>query len=537
MKQDESKIDSEKSERKYQVFISSTFRDLADQRRMVMNAVVDRGHMPIALERFPATDNTVPSVINKSIAASQIYIVILGFRYGAIVKDRDISFSHLEYENAINQKRVVVPFLLAKSEVINKRKQLEDEYNTKKVALEKLAPETLGHSSLAREITDIKAELNNEKKLWDFRLTVEQGRFHQPFSLKTESEEADTFDKHMVLKALLEAEKMATERRIPGWIREPADRDLAETLEVVSHNPFLVDVVGAMAKFDKLFPRIRDQADEKKAAARFFADKYLLPLLAKDEKASLFFESGSTLAYVAQVIGEQLQSQRKEITISTNNVLAYQIFWLVHRIRCSLFPWGPPEERYGAVLGPVNDYVPVEKQPFFPPEMLSIEDKKAIQQLQKDANSPARWKRAALLLGALSGFQMTKDTAIADCLGPHVGSPRNKVFKRFMYSTELPLMLFLDSKKIDLPVDPNHCHFVLDQQSDQELPWETFISQRPVAFCVGCKNIPEETEPLITKFEGLGLKIVSARYKTSHTAFIARNNRFISNLESGMNIT
>ena len=138
MKLYETKGDSEKSERKYQVFISSTFRDLSDQRRMVMNAVVDRGHMPIALERFPATDNAVPSVINKSIAASQIYIVILGYRYGAIVKGREISFSHLEYENALHQGVVVVPFLLTKSEVITKRKELECECDTKKVELKKL---------------------------------------------------------------------------------------------------------------------------------------------------------------------------------------------------------------------------------------------------------------------------------------------------------------------------------------------------------------------------------------------------------------
>lgn len=42
------KTDTRKGERKYQVFISSTFGDLADQRRMVLDAVIDRGHMPVA---------------------------------------------------------------------------------------------------------------------------------------------------------------------------------------------------------------------------------------------------------------------------------------------------------------------------------------------------------------------------------------------------------------------------------------------------------------------------------------------------------
>jgi hypothetical protein len=42
------KTDTREGERKYQVFISSTFGDLADQRRMVLDAVIDRGHMPVA---------------------------------------------------------------------------------------------------------------------------------------------------------------------------------------------------------------------------------------------------------------------------------------------------------------------------------------------------------------------------------------------------------------------------------------------------------------------------------------------------------
>jgi len=141
-----------------------------------------------------------------------------------------------------------------------------------------------------------------------------------------------------------------------------------------------------------------------------------------------------------------------------------------------------------------------------------------------------------MLLGALSGLQMTKDASIADCIGPHVGSPRNKVFKRFLYSTQLPVMLFLDAKKIDSRVDVDRCHFILDQQSDQDLPWETFIAERPVAFCVGCRNEPEEVVRLSSKFSTLGPKVVHGEPRTPHTAFIARNDKFIRDLEAEMSI-
>ena len=521
---------AEKIVRKYQVFISSTFRDLSEQRRIVLDEVVDRGHMPIALERFPAKDSSVPSIIHKAIEASQIYVVILGFRYGAIVEDRDISFSHLEYESAVSKGKIVVPFLLNDAEVHKRREGLRNRLENDQNKWSRLAP-GLDRDKLDKEMAELNAELANEKKLWEFRSVVQKDRFYQLFSLERGREE---FSGALVLKALLVAEEEALNKRVAGWIREPEKRGLAETLEAVSLNRFLVDVVGAMAKFDALDPRVRDHPEEKAAAASFFVDKYLQPLLARN--VNLFFESGSSVAFVAEAVGSHLADQHVKIAISTNNVLAYLIFWLVHRIRCSLFPWGPPEERYGAVFGPVNDLVSEAKTPFFPPEVLSVNEEMAIELLRDDIYSPAKWPNPVLMLGALSGLQLTPDSKISDCLGPHVGSPRNKIFKRFMYATELPLMLFMTSDKIDLPVDLEHCHFILEQETGEDLTWEAFCSERPVAFCVGCKNIPEEVDQTTARFEELGFSIIRARHKVAHTAFIARNQKFMDLLESGMNI-
>ena len=523
----------EKSERKYQVFISSTFRDLAAQRRIVLDVVIDQGHMPIALERFPAVDTGVPTVIQKTIEASQIYVVILGFRYGAIVKGRDISFSQLEYENAFSRGKVVVPFLLTDAEVRKGRDGLRAQLEKDKIKESRLAP-GLDRNKIEKEIADLEAELDNETKLWEFRSIVKTDRFYKSFSFQRGSEE---FDEHMVLKALILAEKEAVEKRVAGWIREPEESGLAEALKAVSQNRFLVDVIRAMARFDALDPRVKEHSDEKEAAASFFVDKYFQPLLAKN--VHLFFESGSSVAYVAQAVGSRLRHQHRELTISTNNVLAYLIFWLVHRVRCSLFPWGPPEQHYGAVFGPVNEFVLEEKKPFFPPEQLSSNDEEVIRLLREDSSSPAKWRGPALMLGALSGLQLTRDPKIFDCLGPHVGSPRNKVFKRFMYTAELPLMLFMDADKIDLKVDLERCHFILEQEETSELSnlsWDVFCRERPVAFCVGCENKEEKVDQTARRFKDLGFSIIRAGHKTPHTAFIARNQKFIEALEAGMSI-
>ena len=267
------KTDFGKGERKYQVFISSTFGDLAGQRQMVLDAVIDRGHMPVSLERFPAADSAVPYVIQKAIKTSQIYIVILGFRYGAMA-NADISFTHLEYQNALELgKIIVVPFLLADDEVHDGRSTLQNQLEEDRASLARLAVTTPEHSRLKREVAYLKSELAHEKKLWEFRKQVRENRFSRQFSLKKGSSEQ--FGQHMVLAALLEAEQEAEQKRIAGWIREPEESELAEAVEAVSQNRFFVDVVRAMAQFDPLAPRVRDQTDQKQIAAVFFAEKYL----------------------------------------------------------------------------------------------------------------------------------------------------------------------------------------------------------------------------------------------------------------------
>ena len=291
------------TKRKYQVFISSTFIDLRDQRRMVVDVVVDRGHMPIALERFPAADRGVPDVIQRTIDASQIYVLILGHRYGALVPGRDISFSQLEFESAVKQNKVVLPFLLSDEEVKTKRKELEARLDGLRVEASKLAQGTQEKRNLDDEIGNTESELASEDNLWRFRRIAQKGRFSQLFSLPgpeaTSGTQHPPFDKHMALMALLDAEEDAVRRRVRGWIREPENAELADTVEAVSKNHFLRLVVESLAKFNPLGHRIGDQAEQKRAAARIFRDKHLQGIL--NDEVNLFFESGSSIAYVANV--------------------------------------------------------------------------------------------------------------------------------------------------------------------------------------------------------------------------------------------
>jgi hypothetical protein len=43
-------------QKKYQVFVSSTFRDLVDERQDTIKSILDLGHIPAGMEGFPAMD-------------------------------------------------------------------------------------------------------------------------------------------------------------------------------------------------------------------------------------------------------------------------------------------------------------------------------------------------------------------------------------------------------------------------------------------------------------------------------------------------
>ena len=100
-----------------------------------------------------------------------------------------------------------------------------------------------------------------------------------------------------------------------------------------------------------------------------------------------------------------------------------------------------------------------------------------------------------------------------------------------MYHTGLPVMLFITEEKIDMEIIVGRCHFVLDQESNNEedLSWESFYQNHPVAFCVGCNG--DSMEAKAQCFIELGFDVIMGpQFEVS--AFIARNKCFIETIEN-----
>ena len=97
-------------EKKYQVFISSTFRDLLEERQATLKAVLELGHMPAGMELFPAADDSAWQLIRDVIDSSDYYVLLIGGRYGSL-DEEGIGYTEKEYEYAASVKKPVVALL------------------------------------------------------------------------------------------------------------------------------------------------------------------------------------------------------------------------------------------------------------------------------------------------------------------------------------------------------------------------------------------------------------------------------------------
>lgn len=103
-------------DKKYQVFISSTFTDLKDERVEIMEAIINLGHIPVGMELFNAADDTQWGVIKRRIEESDYYVLVISDRYGSIDTD-GVGFTEKEYEFAISIKKPIISFLREESAI------------------------------------------------------------------------------------------------------------------------------------------------------------------------------------------------------------------------------------------------------------------------------------------------------------------------------------------------------------------------------------------------------------------------------------
>jgi hypothetical protein len=92
-------------QKKLQVFVSSTYTDLIDERQAAVGAILKAGHIPAGMELFTANDQSQWETIKAWIDQSDVYMLILGGRYGSVEANSKLSYTELEYKYAVDKKK------------------------------------------------------------------------------------------------------------------------------------------------------------------------------------------------------------------------------------------------------------------------------------------------------------------------------------------------------------------------------------------------------------------------------------------------
>ena len=151
-------LDSERELRhfmrkKYQIFISSTYIDLVEERKHVQQAILEMNHFPVGMELFSAASTSQWEIIKQTIDSSDYYVLIIGYRYGSKADD-GIGYTEKEFWYA---KEKGVPILAF-----------------------------LKKEGLPCKVTDIEAEPENKEKLDQFIEAVKDNREVAYWSSKEE---------------------------------------------------------------------------------------------------------------------------------------------------------------------------------------------------------------------------------------------------------------------------------------------------------------------------------------------------------------
>lgn len=95
---------------KHQVFVSSTYRDLIEERKSVIHALLELDCIPAGMELFPAADEDAWTLIREVIDDCDYYVLILAGKYGSLGPD-GIGYTEMEFDYAVSINKPIIAFL------------------------------------------------------------------------------------------------------------------------------------------------------------------------------------------------------------------------------------------------------------------------------------------------------------------------------------------------------------------------------------------------------------------------------------------
>lgn len=120
-------------ERRFQVFVSSTFLDLQDERAAVVSSLLQMDAIPSGMELFPAADDDAWTLITRVIDSCDYYLLVIGGKYGTMDPGTELSYTEKEYDYAEARKKPVMAFLHKSPEDLKLKDSEKDEQAREKL--------------------------------------------------------------------------------------------------------------------------------------------------------------------------------------------------------------------------------------------------------------------------------------------------------------------------------------------------------------------------------------------------------------------
>lgn len=98
------------------VFVSSTYEDMIPYREAASDAITSLEHLPIGMEHFTSSPEKPLDVCLADVRRCNLYVLLIGMRYGSVDSDTGKSFTELEYEEAIRNNIPVIAFVIDENE-------------------------------------------------------------------------------------------------------------------------------------------------------------------------------------------------------------------------------------------------------------------------------------------------------------------------------------------------------------------------------------------------------------------------------------
>ena len=224
-------------DKKYQVFVSSTYKDLISERAAVIGCLLDMECIPVGMEQFPASPLSQWEYITKIIDSSDYYLLILAGKYGSIDEETDIGYTEKEYNYAKEKGIPIIAFL---------------------------------HGNLSSIPVNKFASTDYERnKLNDFRKLIETDGQHINYY------ESEDDLKYKVARSI---PKLIEDVPAVGWVRADQIENIVEESPYVNNLNDLKDTLGKMQDI------ILNQIQQTKPKWNVATDQDVQELFVKSEK-------------------------------------------------------------------------------------------------------------------------------------------------------------------------------------------------------------------------------------------------------------